>query len=124
MNGMLNRLGQLEARFERLLTIIADIQGQLANAVGNVRALQMSGGGSSSGGGGFVYFLNPIVIAPGGNVTGQTVYTNIGGTQTATSFTSATVYNEMASATTATSGKIIIVGPNPDGTWSVITQSC
>lgn len=117
------RTDRLETRFELLRLDLANLKAQVAKLQSDLANQQLGGGGNSSGGG-IVYFVNPVVISAGGNVTGQTIYVNIGGTQTATASTNATVYNEMASATVATSGKVIIVGPNPDGSYSVITQSC
>ncbi|HMF38322.1 MAG TPA: hypothetical protein VKF17_16885 [Isosphaeraceae bacterium] len=118
------RLELIEDRFERQILLVQQLQRQVANLANQIQQVQGQQGGSGTGSGGIVYFLNPIAISPGGSVTGQTIWVNLGGTQTASGYTNATVYNEMASATVATSGKIIIVGPNPDGTWSVITQSC
>jgi|SRR5271157_588750 len=117
------QLERLEYRFEQMRLALQQAVQQIAGLQSDLANLQL-GQYSSSSGGGLVYFLNPIVIAPGGSVSGQTIYTNVAGVQTATAFTAAVVYNQMASATVATSGKIIIVGPNPDGSWSVITQSC
>jgi len=124
MNGTVIRLEQLEARFERLRLDLQDTQRKLTQALQQIRELGSHAYGGGNGSGPYVLYLNPIVIAPGGSVTGQTLYWNIGGTQTSTGITSATVYNEMASATVATSGKVITVGPNPDGSYSVVTQSC
>ncbi len=112
------QLETLEYRFEQMRLALQQL-GQVVSGLQSAQANQQQGGNS-----GIVYFLNPVAISAGGNVTGQQLYTNIGGTQTAAGGATATVYNEMASATVATSGKIIIVGPNPDGTYSVITQSC
>jgi hypothetical protein len=112
---------------EQLLAANADallrLQQQVAALAQAVRTAQSApyGGG---GGGGLVFFINPVVISSGGSVTGVTIYANVGGTLTATSQTNATVWNMMASATVSTSGKYIVVGLNPDQTYSVITQSC
>ncbi len=124
MTGLVNWLGQLEARCERYWTIIAELQALVGNLASQLHALQGNGSGSGQGSGAIVYFINPVVIAAGSSVTGVTIYTNIGGTLTASGTTNATVYNEMASATVSTSGKVIIVGANPDGSYSVVTQSC
>jgi hypothetical protein len=70
-----------------------------------------------------IYYIDAVVISAGGNVTGKTVYYLAGGTQT-TATTNGTIYNKMASATVSTSGKTIIVGPNGDGTYIAISQSC
>jgi len=117
------QLETLEYRFEQMRLAVQQLSQMISGLQSELANLQQ-GGFSGSGGGGIIYFIAPVVIAAGGSVTGQTIYVNIGGTQTATATTNATVYNEMASATVATSGKLIIVGTNPDGTYSVITQSC
>lgn len=117
------QLETLEYRFEQMRLALQQLS-QTVSGLQSALANQQPGSYSGSAGGGIVYFLNPIVIAAGGSVSGQTIWVNMAGVQTATAYTAATVYNEMASATVATSGKIIIVGLNPDLTWSVITQSC
>jgi len=117
------QLETLEYRYEQMRLALQQ-QAQIVSGLQSALANQQQGGYANPGGGGTVYFLNAIAIGAGGSVTGQTIYVNMGGVQTATAYTAATVYNEMASATVATSGKIIIVGLNPDNTWSVITQSC
>lgn len=125
MNYQSGQFRTLEARFERLLLDLAAAQAAIANLQTQIAGLQQGGSGQGqSGGGGTVFFIQPIVIAAGGNQTGLTIYTLIAGTLTATGTTNATIYNGMAAATNATAGKNIIVGPNPDGTWSTITQSC
>jgi hypothetical protein len=115
-NGTRNQ--SLEASYERLLTLIGDIQA-------SIRRLQQpsaSGGGQGNGGGGgTIYSMVGVVIAAGGSVTGATVNALVGGVTTAVS-TNATVYNQMQSATVVT--KTIMLGQNPDGTFSAISQSC
>ncbi len=113
---------QLEARFERLLLLIGDLQA----AIGRLQqpAYNPAGGQGGSSGGGLWYSIAATYIPAGGSITGLTVNVNVGGTFTATPFTNATVYNMMAFATVAFTGKTIVVAPNPDGTWSVISQSC
>jgi hypothetical protein len=121
MNHDNTALRELEQRYERLLLLIGDLQA----AIGRLQQLANDAAGSQKGGGGgTVFYIQPIVIAAGGNYTGLTIYTLAAGTLTATVTTNATVYNRMAAATVATSGKYIVVGPNPDATWSCITQSC
>jgi len=110
------RFEQMRLAFQQLAQTVSKLQSDLAN--------QQLGGGGGSGGGGYVYFINPVVIAAGGSVASQQIYTNVAGTLTATSFSSATVWNMMAQPTVATAGKTIIVGANGDGTFSAITQSC
>jgi hypothetical protein len=62
-----------------------------------------------------------VVIAAGGNVTGATVNALVSGS-TSVVTTNGTVYNQMQSATVVT--KTIMLGANPDGTFSAISQSC
>ncbi len=124
MDPLLNRLQDLEARYERLLLTVQQLSRQIANLANQLQQTQGQSGGGGTGGGGIVYFIAPIVIAAGGSVTGQTILVNIGGILTATAATAAVVWNMMAWATVATAGKNIIVGTNPDGSYSVITQSC
>ena len=124
MNYQAGQFNQLEARFERLVLDVQALQAQMAQALQQIREAQTGGGGGQSSSSSNVLYINPVVISAGGNVTNQTLYWNIGGSLTSTGITAATVYNEMASATVSTSGKYIIVGPNPDGTYSVVTQSC
>jgi hypothetical protein len=110
------RLAALEARFERLLLAIADLQA----AIGRLQQPQVNAGGQG-GGGGQVYSMAGAVITAGGNVTGATVNSLVGGAATAVN-TNATVYNQMQVATVAS--KTIMLGQNPDGTFSAISQSC
>ncbi len=114
------RLQDLEYRFElsrlayqQLAAQVAGLASQLAN--------QQLGQLQQGGGGGNVYSMVGVVIAAGGSVTGATVNVLVGGSTTAVS-TNATVYNQMQAATVVT--KTIMLGQNPDGTFSVITQSC
>ena len=132
MNTTIIRADELEARFERLLVDFGYLQQQVAGLINQLQGLQVGNqqpGGSSSG---ITYAIAPTVIAAAtgtfpsetpGSVASQTIYALVGGAETALPGTS-TVYNRMAAATVATSGKTIMVGANPDGTYSVITQSC
>ncbi|MGZ3395921.1 MAG: hypothetical protein ACXVB2_17485 [Isosphaeraceae bacterium] len=112
-------LRQLEARYERLLLLIGDMQA----AIGRLQQLANNAGGSgqNGGGGGAVFSMTGVVIAAGGSVTGATVYALVAGATVAVS-TNAKVYNQMQSATVIT--KTIMLGANPDGTFSAISQSC
>ncbi len=113
-----NAVRRLEERFERLLLILGDLQA----AIGKLQQPALNPAGSQQGsGGGVIYSMVGVVIAVGGSVTGATVNALVGGSPTAVS-TNATVYNQMQSATVVT--KTIMLGQNPDGTFSVITQSC
>lgn len=60
-------------------------------------------------------------ISSGGHISGQTLYVRTGGT-TKDVNTDATIYNNYGSATVAT--KVMCVSLNPDGTYSVVAQSC
>ncbi|MGO8949906.1 MAG: hypothetical protein ACLQUY_20070 [Ktedonobacterales bacterium] len=117
-----NAVRRLEERFERLLLILGDLQA----AIGRVQQPSYNGaGGQPGGGGGLVYSMVGVVINPAGTppnyVTGATVNAYVGGTTVALPGTY-TVYNQMQAATVIT--KTIMLGQNPDGTFSVITQSC
>ncbi len=126
------RADQLEGRFERLLVDFHALQQQVASLINQLQALQ--GGNQQPGGssGGIAYAIAPTVISAAtgtfpsetpGSVASQTIYALVGGEETALPGTY-TVYNRMAAATVATSGKTIMVGANPDGSYSVISQSC
>ncbi len=123
MNGQLNRLEQLEARFERLRIQFLQAQAQLAMAIQQIAQLQSGYGVPLCGSQATVWSIAPVVIAAGGSATGQTVYALQGGSSVALGGTY-TVYNQMAAATVSTAGKTIMVGANGDGSFSVITQSC
>jgi hypothetical protein len=119
LENRLIRLEQQVAANDKRLQADQIALAQLAQAM---RTQQTGGyGGGSSGAS--VYTIAPVVISAGGNVTGQTVNVIIGGVTTALPGTY-TVYNKMAAATVATAGKTILVGANPDGTFTAITQSC
>ena len=114
------RVETLEYRFEQMRLMaqqlaldVGGLQSQLAN--------QQQGGGQQGGGGGMVFSMVGVVIAAGSNVTGATVNALVAGATVAVS-TNATVYNQMQSATVVT--KTIMLGQNPDGTYSAISQSC
>jgi hypothetical protein len=121
MNGLVNRLGQLEARFERLVFQEQALYAQVQALTTQIAGVQQQTGGGQQGGGSGVYSMVGVVIAAGGSVTGATVNALVGGSTTAVS-TNATVYNQMQSPTVVT--KTIMLGQNPDGTFSAISQSC
>ncbi len=123
MNATVNRLEQLEARFERLRLDLQDTQRKLKQALQQIREMGAKYTPSGGSGSATIFSIEPIVIAAGGNVTGQMVYALQGGSSVAVN-TSATVYNQMAAATVSTSGKTILVSPNGDGTFTAVTQSC
>jgi hypothetical protein len=110
-------LRSLEDRYERLLLLIGDMQA----AIGRLQQLANDAAGSQKSGGGVCYSMVGVVIAAGGSVTGATVNALVGGsTQMVTN--SAKVYNQMQADTVVT--KTIMLGINPDGTYSAISQSC
>ena len=121
MNATAVRLKELEARFERLIVDHQALKAQVASLNNQLQAMQSQGGNGQSGGGGLCFSMVGVVIAAGGNVTGATVNALVAGSTQAVS-TNATVYNQMQSATVAT--KTIMLGVNPDGTYSAISQSC
>jgi hypothetical protein len=123
MNGNLNRLDQLESRFERLRLELQDVERKLTQALQQIRDQQARYIPTAGNDQCTIFSISPVVIAAGGSVTGQTVSALQGGTSVAVN-TSATVYNQMATATVATSGKTILVAPNGDGTFTAVTQSC
>jgi hypothetical protein len=120
MNALNTRLKELEARFERLIVDHQALKAQVAALNNQLQAMQGQGG-NGQGGGGLIFSMVGVVIAPSGNVTGATVNALVAGSTTAVS-TNATVYNQMQSGTVAT--KTIMLGVNPDGTYSAISQSC
>jgi len=120
MNYDNTALRELESRYERLLLLISDMQaaiGRLQQPAVNPAGNQPGGSGSS----GLIFSMVGVVIAAGGNVTGATVNALVGGSATALPGTY-TVYNQMQAATVVT--KTIMLGANPDGTFSAISQSC
>ena len=119
---MIDRLAQLEGRFERLLLELQDTRRKLTQAMQQIRDLQArpAGGGANTGAG---YFIDPVVIGAGSSVSGQTVKYRSGGS-VINATTNGTVYNEMAVATVATTGKTIMVVPYGDGTYVAVSQSC
>jgi hypothetical protein len=121
-------MSESEQRIIHLEQLIRRLSGQLASDETILAALQQAvriGQQASpfgqTGGGSGCYSMAGVVIAAGGSVAGQTVNSLIGGSATAIS-TNATVYNQMGAATVA--GKLIMLGQNPDGSFSVLTQSC
>jgi hypothetical protein len=107
------RFEQMRLAFQQLTLSVAGLQSALAN--------QQQGGFPSGGGGGVIYSMVGVVITAGGSVTGATVNALVGGSATALPGIY-TVYNQMQAATVAT--KTIMLGQNPDGTFSAISQSC
>jgi hypothetical protein len=122
----------LESKVEWLYRAVMDwILPQLRGAQQGIRGLYDQPTASVTTAGSDVYVCAPAgsiaaaTGAPGAGgspaMTTADVYVISGGTyvlQTA----SATVYNAMLSATTA--GRVLVLGLNPDGTYTAISQSC
>src|SRR5271166_3257690 len=125
MNTTIMRADQLEARFERLLVDFGNLQQQVAGLLNQLQGLQGGNQQPQGGGGGVTYMvMAPTAAITAGlltPLTGQTVVV-ISGAATVTVSTNATIYNNMASNTVIS--KPLVVGPNNDGTYTVITQSC
>ncbi len=117
------RLETIEFRFEQMRLALQQ-QAQTISGLQSALANLQPGGFGGSGTSGLWYCITATYIPAGGSIPGLTILVNVGGTLTATAYTNATVYNMMAFATVAFTGKTIVVAPNPDGTWSVISQSC
>lgn len=122
MTNLEGRIVHLEIMLNNVLTALNSLQARVAATETNPRNIYIGGGGGGSGGGS-VYYISPVAIAAGGNVTGQTVKYLVGGTAT-TFTTTGTIYNVMASATSGTLTSPIIVIPNGDGTFLAVSQGC
>ncbi len=128
MNALVNRLLDLEARFERQRLLIQALQRQLA-ALAATPANAVSGGGS--GGGGIVYWArmpSTVAAATGSWPTlspstfTSDIYVDVAGTLTlvASSQTVRWFYKDSAA-----SGSLIPVEPTDNGTaWDAIGNSC
>ena len=100
---------------------LQELQQQVASLINQLQGLQGGNQQPQNGGGGGVYIMAGQVIAAGASATGVTVDWVIGGTGIVAN-ANATVWNMMQSATV--SGKTIMLGANPDGSFTVISQSC
>jgi hypothetical protein len=131
MSGWIeNRLGQLEGRFERLLLDIDLIKQQLRAAEQNAHNAfgQHPTGGTGGSSEAFCCVLSaalPAGTPPAGGAPGtlatQTIYrittsgyTAVGGT--------ATVVNAMPTA--GISGRLVLLVPNADGSYTAYSQAC
>jgi hypothetical protein len=121
VNTTIIRADQLEGRFERLLVDFGNLQQQVAGLINQIQALQGGNQQPQGVGSGLIFSMVGVVIGAGGSVTGATVNALVGGSTVAFS-TNATVYNQMQAATVVTN--TIMLGQNPDGTFSAISQSC
>ncbi len=121
MNGQINRLEQLEGRFERLRLELQDTQRKLTQALQQIRETGARYTGPSGASATTVWEIpGGVAIAAGGSATAD-VYVLIAGASTLYA-AGATIYNPYGSATT--SGKALTVGANGDGTFTVAAQSC
>lgn len=120
---------QLEARFERLLLDNQDLRRKLTQALQQIRDLQAKPAALSglttavyeavSPGGG----IAAASAGPGGGTPGMascTVYKLVSGAYV--SIGTADVYNPYLDAVGAS--KVITVGPNGDGSYTVLGESC
>ena len=119
MTNLEGRIVNLEQQLRQNALLLATIQAQIAAAQQATRSGQQSP--LPGAGGGSIYEMTGVVIAAGGNVTGQTVKQRVGATVVTTS-ANATVYNDMGQPTVASN--LIILSLNPDGSFTVVTQSC
>lgn len=127
----MDRLSELEARFERLRLDFQDVRRQLTAVMQQLRDLQARAMGSYTGAAGVFYF----VVSPGFSAatgtspslspnvqTGLTVYKDVNGTQTQhlTGQTVRWFYKDAGSA-----GKLVAVVPSADGaSWDALLDSC
>jgi hypothetical protein len=115
------RIVHLEQELRQLMLTNATMQAQIAALQQAVRTTTPGSPYGQTGGSGGIFIMAGVVIAAGASITGATVDYVIGGTGIVAS-TNATVWNMMQSATV--SGKTIVLGLNPDNSFTVITQSC
>jgi hypothetical protein len=120
MTNVESRVVHLEQLLRQMDTTIGQMQGQVA-ALQQALRTTPSASPYGSGGGSGIYSMAGVVIGAGGSVTGMTVNGLINGSTVAVS-TNGTVYNQMQVATVA--GKTIMLGGNPDGSFSAVSQSC
>lgn len=117
-----SRILEIERRLNLLARLLDDVLSKLTQAQQQQNAAWRQGW-QPGGTGGRVYYCDAMVISAGGNVTGKTVYYLDGGAEQTIS-TNATIYNQAAVATVSTTGQTIFLGPNGDGTYLVLSQSC
>ena len=120
MTNLEGRIVNLEQQLRQIGLALSSMQAQIAAQQQAGRTQQQSPY-QGSGGSGSMYEMTGVVIAAGGNVTGQTVKQRVGATVVTTS-ANATVYNDMGQPTVASN--LIILSLNPDGSFTVVTQSC
>ena len=131
MNGTLNRLEQLEARFERLRLDLQDTQRKLTQALQQIRDGQARYVPTGGGGANAIFWAHaPSTIAASSgswpmlipSTFTSDIYVDLAGTLTlvASSQTVRWFYKD-----SATSGSLIPVEPTDNGTaWDAIANSC
>lgn len=120
MTNAEGRIIHLEQQLRKLEALISTMRSEIAALQQAVRTGQQSPF-PGAGGAGSLYEMIGVVIGAGGNVTGQTVKQRVG-TTVVTVSANATVYNDMGQSTIASN--LIILSMNPDGSFTVVTQSC
>ncbi len=131
MNPLVNRLQDLEARYERLLLTVQQFARQVANLANQIQQVQGQTGGGGSGGGGTIYWArmpSAVAAATGSwpTLTPSTftsdIYVDLAGTLTRVAF-SQTVRWFYKDA--GISGSLVPVEPVDSGTnWDAIANSC
>jgi hypothetical protein len=118
MFGLEARVLEIERRLRKAVQDLADFGARLAAA----EQQKLSGGAApgAGGGGGGVYYKTGLVIAAQATITGVAgVKQSWSG---ADDSASATIHNVLPNATDGS--KVQLLGKNPDGSYTVIAQSC
>jgi hypothetical protein len=131
VNALEQRLYESEKAIRKLQDQVAQLTQRVGALEQNQFASQGAGGGISGAGQSCFFYAGTSVIpaatglpgvgTPGGPVTGQTVYLISGGGFVSFS-TNASIYNGLMSPTVT--GKGHVLNQNPDGTFSVVAESC
>jgi hypothetical protein len=132
MSWIENRLNQAESKLENLYRRVLDLAAAVRSAAQTARAASQQASGSPGGSGGTAYVCVPsasvpaATAAPGagtpGSLGGQTIYQVSSGAYTSVT-TSGTISNVSPSSSLA-SGKVTLLGQNPDGTYTALSQVC
>ena len=124
------RIFKLEQRLLRAEQLVGALQTALAQVAQNQFAVPFYGGGGGGGGAGALIMSPSGGIAgatglPGtgtpASITGQSLYIIAGGAFTLATSTG-NVFNGLEAAVVTTKG--CVCAQNPDGTFSVVGQSC
>jgi hypothetical protein len=107
-------------RLERELQAANELLKQLRDAVAQLKQQQygLEGGGGGGGGGDGIFYATPGSSIAANSTGSYTVSQSWDGTSIGTK----TIRNRYASATTAS--KVLTLGRNPDGTFTILGQSC